>query len=480
MKEEEITKLLNEAEGVLQKGDSDGALALYEEITAKDPNNAEAHSKLAELYSEKGQKEKASKEFLLLGGAYYESRLFKNALKYFQKVLEIDPSQIEARIKSAEIYVNQEMEREAKLEYLAIAEHYLSENKLNEAEEFSGKAIELKSIEAHYITGLVHYARAMWKEAAQELEILIKIKVNHIGAHIHLASCYTNMSKAQLAISTLEKVLKIEPKNPDIFRGLGDAYAKKGSLAEAVNNYGKAIAILETTDLDAAASVSETLVANCPGMAEAHQKHSNILEKKGLYKEAAESCKLAAELFTKAKNLTAAKQLTEKAAYLSVRDSGPAAESEKKPEQTVEKATEPIKFERKPEPKSSFTGDIIIEKSTSSVQSKSEYNQKPRLEDIDLPPVTPVSEKGTVEEMFGQAEKHMKDAFFEKAIEIYRLILRKEPRNTTVRTKLHQAYLLLAQQEDDISKVQEKTLPVKPNSAGPVQKKEKKSKISYL
>ena len=151
MNEEELQKLLLTANEVLQKGDKDKAISLYENIIYKDPNNAEGHMRLAELYSEKGYKDKASGELLLLGNAYYESRLFKNALKYFQKVLELDPTQIDARIKAAEIYVNEEMEREAKLEYLAIAEHFLSSNDMNKAEEFSTKAINLKSIEAHYI-----------------------------------------------------------------------------------------------------------------------------------------------------------------------------------------------------------------------------------------------------------------------------------------------------------------------------------------
>ena len=109
---------------------------------------------------------------------------------------------------------------------------------------------------------------------------------------------------------------------------------------------------------------------------------------------------------------------------------------------------------------------------------------KPRLENVDVPPVAPASAlKGSVEEMFTQAEKHMKDAFFEKAIEIYRMILKKEPRNTAVRTKLHQAYLLLAQQEEDINKVQAKTNQDASRPGGPsvaVPKKEKRSKISYL
>ena len=105
---------------------------------------------------------------------------------------------------------------------------------------------------------------------------------------------------------------------------------------------------------------------------------------------------------------------------------------------------------------------------------------KPPAPKVVQPPVaqaevTPLTEaKGDVEELFAQTEKHMKDGFFEKAIEIYRVILKKEPRNNTVRQKLHQAYLLLAQQEEDIGN---RAAAAAPRKDAP---KEKKSKISYL
>ncbi|MEI6845896.1 MAG: tetratricopeptide repeat protein, partial [Candidatus Firestonebacteria bacterium] len=241
MNEEELQKLLLAAKNTLQQGDQDGAIKLYEDIASKDPNNAEAHMRLAELYTGKGLKDQASRELLLLGDAYYESRLFKNALRYFQKVLELDPGQIDARTKAAEIYVNEEMEREAKLEYLAIAEYYLSSADMNKAEEFAGKAINLKSIEAHYIMGLVHFKRGMYKEAAVSLETLCKIKVNHVGALIHLGFSQIENGKFTDSIAAFERVMKIEPASIDALKGLTDAFARKGSSMEAAGYYTKAI-----------------------------------------------------------------------------------------------------------------------------------------------------------------------------------------------------------------------------------------------
>jgi len=491
MNEEELQKLLLAAKNTLQQGDQDGAIKLYEDIASKDPNNAEAHMRLAELYTGKGLKDQASRELLLLGDAYYESRLFKNALRYFQKVLELDPGQIDARTKAAEIYVNEEMEREAKLEYLAIAEYYLSSADMNKAEEFAGKAINLKSIEAHYIMGLVHFKRGMYKEAAVSLETLCKIKVNHVGALIHLGFSQIENGKFTDSIAAFERVMKIEPASIDALKGLTDAFARKGSSMEAAGYYTKAIdAMLKAKVFEDALKFGLQYIKGSPTKPEGHYGLGQVYEAKGIGREAVSSYKLAGDLFLKQKAEIKAKEAYDKADALE--KTMPADAPVRTPvEQIKQPAVPPAAIPQK-------NDDLIIERT--GVKSAEPAVLKPRLDpiresfmqaapavpkeevkkEIETPKpapivqeVTPLTEaKGDVDELFEQTEKHMKDGFFEKAIEIYRVILKKEPRNNTVRQKLHQAYILLAQQEEEIAG---KTASKKSDAP-----KEKKSKISYL
>ena len=142
-----------------------------------------------------------------------------------------------------------------------------------------------------------------------------------------------------------------------------------------------------------------------------------------------------------------------------------------------------IKEEPKEQQKSArkdiFTDSFKANAPSSPAKQESKQPPMPEPEHHDNDIVTPLTElKGPVEELFNQAEKHMKDSFYEKAIEIYRVILKKEPRNTLVRQKLHQAYLLLAQQEEEIVKSSEEKRRPAPQAGEP--KREKKSKISYL
>jgi len=477
MTEEELQKLLETANNILLQGDKDKAISLYEEIITKDPNNAEAHMKLADLYTEKGMKDHASHELLLLGNAYYESRLFKNALKYFQRILEIDPEHIDARIKAAEIYVNEEMEREAKLEYLAIAEYYLSSNDLDKAEEFAKKAIELKSIEAHYIMGLVNYKRGMFKEASSSFETLTKIKLHHAGALLHLGLSHVNNGKYSEATAAFERVLKTEPSNIEALKGLADACARKGSSMDAAGWYVKAMdAMLKAKDYENAVKFGLEFVKGSPVNPEGCLKLAQVFESKNSSEDAAKYYKLAGDNFSKQKNEVRSKECYSKANLLG-QSASPAAVSTKS-EDLIERTVAPSPSRSKvtESVKNSFTEAASAETGKPQQQKRTEtpkevFSPKPV---VSKEAASFAAEKGEVAELFEQAEKHMNDGYFEKSIEIFRVILKKEPRNNTVRQKLHQAYIMLAQQEEEIGN---KAMVDVPKKDGP---KEKKSKISYL
>ena len=540
MSEELAKKYLNEANTALQAKEIDKALKLFEHVAEQDPNNAEAHTRLAELYAEKGMKEKAANEYHLLGNAYYESRLFKNALKFFLKVFELDPVAIDSRIKAAEIYVTQEMEREAKLEYLAIAEYFMSSGDLSRAEEFAKKAVELKSIEAYYILGLVCFKRAMWKEAAVEFEKLVKIKLNHAGAWTHLSIAYSYLNKINEALAAAEKVMKIDPSEPDSQRASGLAHAKKGEIEKAIPFYVAAIdEALQRGEVDKILEVSNEAVTMLSGSPDILFKRGEALEAAGLGKQAAEAFNTSSELYKKAnapdsaaiaieraradENLVPKPKNTKEPAVNEFEVKAVPAEGinkgstvavpKKTPAATSIPAAskEPLILEIDGKEKSASSSarqagaikneESIVERSTPAAKPKPGpawdaiiYSLRKDASIIHTAPdgaprpataVSPDAVQRTtvesVEELFKLADKHIKDHFYEKAIEICRIVLKKEPRNTEVRVKLHHAYLLLAQQEEDISNVQEGkdggSNGNKPDGDGP---DKKRSKIAYL
>lgn len=403
----DVETLLKEAQDCATKGDIDAAISKCEEARSNDPKNTVIYIKLAELYTAKGQNDKASEQYLTIANAYYESRLFKGAMKYFKNVVELDSQCLPAREKLAQIYENEDMEREAKIEFLNIAEMYLSLNDLHKAENFAAKSIELKSIEAHYILGLVHLKREMFKEAIAEFEALLKFKPSHLSAITNIAYGFIKLNKFNEAINYFEKAIKFAPDDISLKENLAQVYYNSGNKGSAVELAKKIIAV----------------------------DSSN----------------------------TYAKKILEEAESLAKRDASVSLEAEEaKPKVEEVKQTK----EEKPKVK-----EQIVEKENEPEPDKVKID----LGETDTTPLMDV--KGSIEELFIKAEDLLKDGSSEKAIEIYRYILRHEPNNITVRQKLHQAYILAAQQEEEITEVRKMKVS-RENDTGI--KKEKKSKISYL
>lgn len=415
----EIDKLLKEADNYTSDGDIDSAIVKCEEALQIDQKNTIIYTKLAELYVKKGQNDRALVQYLTIADAYYDSKLFKGAMKYFKRAVELDPQCLSAREKLAEIYVMEDMEREAKMEFLNIAEIYFSKNDLHKAENFVTKAIELKSIEAHYILGLIDLKREMFKEAISEFEILFKFKPNHISAITNIALSYLKLNKFQEAINYYEKVIKLAPGDVSLRENLVKAYIGNGNIISAVGQY--------------------------ESLAEIFIKNGENEKAIGVYKEALKICT----------DNTIKDELANK--ILSLNPSNTDAK----------KILEEIKKEERKTPETSH--------------KKIEVSKPTPEEIVSSTPLIDV--KGSIEDLFIKAESYLKDGFFEKAIEIYRYILRREPNNITVRQKLHQAYILAAQQEEEITETTMQTERIL-TSQGAIEdegiKKEKKSKISYL
>ncbi|HPD18550.1 MAG TPA: tetratricopeptide repeat protein, partial [Candidatus Goldiibacteriota bacterium] len=225
------------AEKFIEEGEIDKAIETYKEILKLSPANFETYQKLGELYSEKGEKEKALEYYKKIVDIYFNNRLYKKALPIYQKILEITPDDISAREKIAEIYERDGNESDGKREYLFLAEYYWKQKNIEKTEFYAQKATELKSIEAHFFKGAALYARKEIAEAKKEIEMLLKFKSNHIGALNILSVIYTELGQIEDAMSTLDKVIKIDQENVEAYENIADLYIKKGNNKEAIARY---------------------------------------------------------------------------------------------------------------------------------------------------------------------------------------------------------------------------------------------------
>src|SRR3990172_3485214 len=118
----EKRKGLQAALSYLQQGKLDQAVAEYQAILRTDPNNCNVLNALGDLSVRIGNKAEAIGFFKRLGEVYRLVGLQVRAIAVYKKVLKLDPSHTEASLACAEMYAEQGLTAEAKLQFQTLAD----------------------------------------------------------------------------------------------------------------------------------------------------------------------------------------------------------------------------------------------------------------------------------------------------------------------------------------------------------------------
>ena len=291
------------AEKFIEDGQIDRAIQEYREITKISPANFETYQKLGELYSQKGDQTEALNCYRKIVDIYFKNRLYKKALPIYQKILELQPDSVATREKIAEIYEREGNESDAKREYLNLAEYYWALRDMEKTDYYAQKAVDFKSIEAHYFKGVALLHKKEYNEAKKELDMLLKFKANHTGALFAMAEIYKETNQPDEAIKILEKAAKAEPDNTDGFLLLGEELTKKGLKKEASAKYLAAINIFaRKNDKENAAQLTIKVLEQDPDNIDLLQKLTELSSQLGKKKDAADALLKISDIYNKEGN----------------------------------------------------------------------------------------------------------------------------------------------------------------------------------
>jgi tetratricopeptide (TPR) repeat protein len=96
----------------------------YLNLVKKEPGNATAHLKLAELYQKKGDKKKAIAEYLLAAEIFLKNQFYARAMAIYKQVPKQDPSLDHVYLKIADIYRKMGFTGDAFAQYRILVQHY--------------------------------------------------------------------------------------------------------------------------------------------------------------------------------------------------------------------------------------------------------------------------------------------------------------------------------------------------------------------
>ncbi len=256
-------KVLSAAEKFVQQGKLPNAIAEYEKVLKADPKDLTVMNTVGDLYSRLGNIDKAVDCFKSVGDAYASQGFTVKAIAMYKKLSKIKHS-FEGVLRLAELYTQQGLFNDARAQYLQVAEEFLRSGDLEQAVRIFQKTLEMdpdnvvmrsKLAEVYVRMGKKSEAWQIFTAAAETLRargqlegaetILQRMLIlDPENSYALLMRGRTALDSGDItgAIEYLEKVADLDT-HPEGITALFNAYLQNGRLPEARVLAGKLLTI---------------------------------------------------------------------------------------------------------------------------------------------------------------------------------------------------------------------------------------------
>lgn len=248
-------KVLSVAEKFVQQGKLQNAIAEYEKILKADPKDLTVNNTVGDLYARLGESDRAIGCFKSVGDAYASQGFTVKAIAMYKKLTKLKPT-LEGVLRLAELYTQQGLFNDARAQYLQVAEEFLRTGELEQAVRIFQKTLEMdpenvamrmRLAEVYIRLGKKTEAWQIFSAAAESLrsrgsidaaeEILQRmLKLDPGNSYALLLRGRNSIDAGDFAgaIQHLEKVADLDS-HPDGLRTLLQAYMQTQRFAEAGN-----------------------------------------------------------------------------------------------------------------------------------------------------------------------------------------------------------------------------------------------------
>jgi pilus assembly protein FimV len=272
-------KALSAAEKFVQQGKLQNAIGEYEKVLKADPKELTVSNTIGDLYARLGQSDKAVESFKSVGDAYAAQGFTVKAIAMYKKLTKLKPT-LESVLRLAELYTQQGLFNDARAQYLQVAEEFLRSGELEQAVRIFQKTLEMDPENVAMRTRLAEvYVRLNKKTEAWQLfaaaadslrgrgqlgpaeEILNRmLTLDPSNSHALLLRGRNAFDSGDMAgaVKNLEKVADLDS-HPDGLRALMQAYLQSGRLPEAGNLAAKLCTV--HNDTSAITSYAEALMS---------------------------------------------------------------------------------------------------------------------------------------------------------------------------------------------------------------------------
>jgi pilus assembly protein FimV len=246
-------KVLSAAEKYVQQGKLQNAIAEYEKILKHDPKDLTVLNTVGDLYARLGRAEEACNCFKSVGDAYAQQGFTVKAIAMYKKLTKLKSS-LEGVLKLAELYTQQGLFNDARQQYLQVAEEFLRNGQLEQAVRIFQKTLEMdpenvamkvRLAEVYVRLGKKNEAWQIFSSAAEQLrsrgqlapaedilQRMLTLDPNNAQALLLRGRNALEAGDSAGAVAYLQKVPDLDTK-PDAQKLLFQAYIAADRLTEA-------------------------------------------------------------------------------------------------------------------------------------------------------------------------------------------------------------------------------------------------------
>ncbi len=239
-KEEAVDCFSGIADHFHEQGFASKAIAMYRKIEKLKPRDPATASKLADLYANQGLIVDARAQYLVVADAYTKAGDTKRSLAVLHKIADLDPHNTEVRLKLAEGYLKENMQREATQAFTEVAQRMFENAEFERSLQTYARARELRPNDRNILKGLVsaHTALGAADDAAELLEKAIADGADELEVMSMLAQAYIDAEDAEGAERITAKIVAEDSREYRRYTEVGRLYLKLGKDNDAARVLG--------------------------------------------------------------------------------------------------------------------------------------------------------------------------------------------------------------------------------------------------
>ncbi len=265
-------KALQNALGFAQQGKWEKAIAEYQAILKADPSDLTVCNNLGDLYARSGRVAEAIEQYLKLGQLYRADGLSVKAIAVYKKIVKLDPTRTEAHLACADLYEEQGLSGEAKLQLATAAEQYARAGNTPKVIEIYQRLARLDPMNIGLLTkladlmlkeGMREAAAAEYEQAAQAAQAAGQVaETNRLlrkahdllpespQANLVLGEQHLRDGRYAEALEAVSKVTAGDATNARAWRLMGEAHVGLGQAQEGIAELERAVALgLDETEI---------------------------------------------------------------------------------------------------------------------------------------------------------------------------------------------------------------------------------------